>query len=89
MDIYVYILRQMKFKVSDTAYFFVCNGLKTLEKFDAKLIFDQTLVPYATDTSWVKDKIVEMKKVLDSKKIPSINKACEKCMFLNAGKQFF
>ena len=88
MDIYVYILRQMKFKVSDTAYFFVCNGLKTPEKFDATLIFDQTLVPYKTDTSWVKDKIVEMKKVLDAKKVPDINKTCEKCMFLETGKEF-
>jgi hypothetical protein len=88
MDIYVYILRQMKFKVSDTAYFLVCNGLKTPEKFDATLIFDQTLVPYKTDTSWVKDKIFEMKKVLDAKKVPDINKTCEKCMFLATGKEF-
>ena len=88
MDIYVYILRQMKFKVSDTAYFLVCNGLKSSEKFDAKLHFDLTLVPYTTDTSWVKNKIVEMKKVLDAKDVPQINKNCEKCMFLETGKNF-
>jgi hypothetical protein len=86
MDIYVYILRQMKFKVSDTAYFLVCNGLKTPEKFDATLHFDLTLVPYKTNTSWVKNKIVEMKKVLDAKNVPEINKTCEKCMFLETGK---
>jgi hypothetical protein len=89
MDIYVYILRQMKFKVSDTAYFLVCNGLKTPEKFDATLHFDLTLVPYKTNTSWVKNKIVEMKKVLDAKNVPEINKTCEKCMFLITGKSFF
>jgi len=88
MDIYVYILRQMKFKVSDTAYFFVCNGLKTLENFNATLHFDLTLVPYTTDTSWVKNKILEMKKVLDAKDVPQINKNCEKCMFLETGKNF-
>jgi hypothetical protein len=88
MDIYVYILRQMKFKVSDTAYFLVCNGLKTPEKFDAILHFDLTLVPYKTNTSWVKNKIVEMKKVLDAKNVPEINKTCEKCMFLITGKSF-
>jgi predicted nucleic-acid-binding Zn-ribbon protein len=86
MDIYVYILRQMKFKVSDTAYFLVCNGLKTPEKFDATLHFDLTLVPYKTNTNWVKNKIVEMKKVLDAKNVPEINKTCEKCMFLETGK---
>ena len=88
MDIYTYILRQMKFKVSDTAYFLVCNGLKTPDKFDATLHFDLTLVPYKTDTSWIKNKIIEMKKVLDAKNVPEINKTCEKCMFLITGKSF-
>jgi len=88
MDIYVYILRQMKFKVSDTAYFLVCNGLKTPEKFDATLQFDLTLVPYKTNDSWVKNKIIDMKKTLETKDVPEINKYCEKCMFLETGKKF-
>jgi hypothetical protein len=88
MDIYVYILRQMKFTVSDTAYFLVCNGLKTPDKFDATLHFDLTLVPYKTNDSWVKNKIIDMKKTLESKDIPEINKFCEKCLYLDAGKNF-
>jgi hypothetical protein len=88
MDIYVYILRQMKFKVSDKAFFLVCNGLKTPDKFDATLHFDLTLVPYKTNDSWVKNKIIQMKKVLDSEFVPEINKFCEKCMYLETGKKF-
>jgi len=88
MDVYVHILRKMKFTVSHTAYFLVCNALKTSEKFDAKLHFDLTLVPYKTNSSWVEDKIKEMKKTLESKEVPEINKYCEKCMYLNTGKQF-
>ena len=88
MDIYVHILRQMKFKVSDTTYFLVCNGLKTPDKFDAKLHFDLKLVPYKTDTSWVKNKIIEVKKVLEAKEVPELNKYCEKCLYLDTGKQF-
>ena len=88
MDIYVHILRQMKFKVSDTTYFLVCNGLKTPDKFDAKLHFDLKLVPYKTDTSWVNNKIIEMKKVLEAKEVPELNKYCEKCLYLDTGKQF-
>jgi len=88
MDIYVYILRQMKFKVSDITYFLVCNGLKTPDKFDATLHFDLTLVPYKTDDSWVKNKIIDMKKVLDAKEVPVLNKSCEKCMFLITGKNY-
>jgi hypothetical protein len=88
MDIYVYILRQMKFKVSDTAYFLVCNGLKTPDKFDATLHFDLKLVPYTTNTSWVKNKLIDMKKVLESKDVPELNKYCEKCLYLDTGKNF-
>jgi hypothetical protein len=88
MDIYVFILRKMKFKVSDTTYFLVCNGLKTPEKFDATLHFDLTLVPYKTDVNWIKNKIIEMKKVLEAKEVPDLNKTCEKCMFLATAKDF-
>jgi hypothetical protein len=78
----------MKFKVSDTAYFLVCNGLKTPDKFDATLHFDLTLVPYTTNTDWVKNKLIDMKKVLESKDVPELNKYCEKCLYLDTGKQF-
>jgi len=88
MDVYVHILRKMKFKVSDTAYFLVCNALKTPESFDEKLQFDLTLVPYKTNTSWVENKIIEMKEILEAPKVPEINKFCEKCMYLNTGKNF-
>ncbi len=72
MDIYVHILRKMDFKVSDIAYFYVCNGEKSYDKFDEKLNFTTTLVPYKTDTSWVDKQIIEMKKTLDSEKVPEI-----------------
>ena len=88
MDVYVHILRKMKFKVSDTAYFLVCNALKTPESFAAKLQFDLTLVPYKTDTTWVEDKITQMKATLESPNVPEINKHCEKCMYLDTGKNF-
>ena len=87
MDIYVYILRKMNFKVSDVTYFLVCNGDKNYEKFDGKLNFTMTLVPYKADTTKVDQQILEMKKVLESTSVPEINKNCEKCMYLNAGKE--
>ncbi len=88
MDIYVHILRKMKFKVSDIAYFYVCNAERNYERFDGKLNFTTTLIPYQTNTSWIDKKVVEMKQILDSENIPEINKSCEKCMYLNAGKNF-
>jgi len=88
MDIYVHILRKMGFKVSDTSYFYVCNGEKGFDNFEGKLNFTITLVPYVTDTSWVQDNINDMKKTLELDSVPEINKSCEKCMYLNAGKEF-
>ncbi len=86
MDIYVHILRKMNFKVSDIAYFYVCNADRNHTKFDGKLNFTITLVPYKTNTSWIDKKIIEMKQTLDSEDIPDINKSCEKCMHLSAAK---
>ena len=39
-------------------------------------------------TSWVEDKITEMKSILESSKVPEINKHCEKCLYLDTGKKF-
>ena len=86
MDIYVHILRNMKFDVSDRSYFLVCNGEKTPIKFDKKIEFTTTLIPYDTNTSWVSSKIVEMKKTLESSKIPKYNINCESCIYLASSK---
>jgi len=88
MSIYVYILKEMGFKTSDRVFFLVCNGEKSYDNFDKKLNFTTKLIPYITDISNIKNIIKEMKSVLESKDIPLINKSCEKCMYLEAGKKF-
>ena len=77
MDIYVYILRKMKYEVSDITYFYVCNAEKNNDKFDDKIRFKTSLIPYKTDTTWIESKIIDMKKTLDCKDIPEININCE------------
>ena len=89
MDIYVHILRKMNFDVSEMSYFYVCNGEKTNTKFDNKMDFKTTLVPYEVDTSWVEDKLSEMKQVLNLDTPPDIVSTCEKCAYLKGGKNFF
>ena len=88
MSIYVYILREMGFKTSDRVFFLVCNGEKSYDEFDKKLNFTVKLIPYITDISNIKNTIKKMKNILESKNTPSINKSCEKCMYLEAGKKF-
>ena len=88
MDIYVHILRKMNFKVSDISYFYVCNGEKTNDKFDNKIDFKITLIPYRVDTSWINNKLLEMKEVLNLNNPPELEKTCEKCAYLKGGKEF-
>ena len=64
------------------------NADRNYANFNSKLNFTTTLIPYQTNTSWIDEKIIEMKKTLDSETVPEINKYCERCMFLNAGKEF-
>ena len=89
MDIYVYILRKMNFNVSDVSYFYVCNGEKNKNQFENRMDFQTTLVPYKTNTSWIEDKLKEMKKVLDQDSPPNIESTCEKCAYLKGGKNYF
>ena len=87
MDIYVHILRNMDFKVSDTTYFMVCNGEKTNDFFENRIDFKTVLVPYKSDPSWIPDKIKEMKKVLDNENLPEYNINCESCAYLYCSKK--
>ena len=89
MDIYVHILRKMNFKVSDLAYFYVCNGEKKSDKFDNKINFTTTLIPYHVNTTWIDKKIYEMKEILNFDSPPDVEKTCEKCAYLKGGKDFF
>jgi len=87
MDIYVHILRNMDFKVSNTTYFMVCNGEKTNEEFGNRIDFKTVLVPYKADPSWIPNKIKDMKKTLESENIPDYNKECETCVYLYCNNQ--
>jgi hypothetical protein len=78
----------MNFDVSDRTIFYVCNGEKTNDKFENKIDFKTTLIPYRVDTSWIEKKLVEMKNVLNLKTAPEIEKTCEKCAYLEGGKKF-
>ena len=89
MDIYVHILRKMNFSVSDMSYFYVCNGEKTNDKFDNKIDFKASLVPYKVNTTWIEGKLSEMKEVLNLDSPPDVVLTCEKCAYLKGGKNYF
>lgn len=86
MEVYQWLLRQLGFPVSDTGYFVYCNGRKDNKSFDGKLEFNIKLIPYKGITDWVENTILEIKKCLDSNKIPSSSSDCEYCQYVYKAK---
>lgn len=87
MEVYQWLLRQNKLKVSDTGYFVYCTGKYDQKAFDKKIEFDVKLIPYKGSDSWVEPAIKEIKKCLDSKKIPESGQECEHCAWWNARQE--
>ena len=84
MEIYQWLLRQNKYKVSDTGYFVYCNGKKDRKAFDGKLDFDVTLIPYKGNDSWVEKTIIEAHKCLNANNIPESGATCDYCSYVKA-----
>ena len=81
MDFYSYLLTEMELQVSPTAYFYVCNANRNADSFDSKMDFEETLVPYQWDSSWIEEKVTEMIALLNSEELPEINSSCENCAY--------
>ncbi len=84
MEIYQWLLRHNVDKVSNTGYFVYCNGRTDLDKFDAKLEFDLTLIPYEGNDEWVEVVILDIHKCLNSDIIPEANEDCDYCIYREA-----
>ncbi len=81
VEIYQWLFRKNKFNVSDTAYFFYCNGRTDRPNFNGKLEFDIKLIPYEGDDSWVGDAVHEAYDCLMQESLPDSNPACELCIY--------
>ncbi|MFH1325872.1 MAG: PD-(D/E)XK nuclease family protein [Candidatus Falkowbacteria bacterium] len=88
MEVYQWLLRQNKLKVSDTGYFVYCNGITDKKAFDAKLEFDITLIAYKGDDKWVEPAIIKAHKCLNSKKIPKADKDCDYCNYIEVVNEY-
>lgn len=82
MAIYQWIFKKLGFKISNVGYFVYANGIKDNGKtFNDKLEFKTSIIPYLADDSWVEPTILDIKKSLDSDKIPPSNPNCEHCAY--------
>ena len=84
LEMYQWLLRQNGFEVSDTGYWVYANAHRDREAFDGRLEFELTLVPYKGSTAWVDGALANLKKCLDSDKIPAAGVDCDYCKYRNA-----
>ena len=85
LDFYRYLFEKNGFEVQTTGYFVVYNATLERDNFKNKLEFTSDLVPYETDSSHIEEKIIEMKKLMDGKKIPPSTPHCQNCNYIIAG----
>ena len=87
MEFYQWLLRQNGFKVSNTGYFFYCNGKRDAKAFDAKLEFDIKIIPYKGNDDWVEKAVLAAKECLMSEKTLTANPECDYCNYRDAAKE--
>jgi len=80
MEVYQWLFRRNKFKVSDTGYFVYVNGKTDREAFDARLEFDVKIIPYTGNDDWIEPVILKLKKCLEGN-IPLPSDTCEYCSY--------
>ena len=83
LDFYAYLLKEMGFKVSNDAYLYICNAVNQNKGFNGKMIFEEVLIHYKIDTSYIDNKIQNMIDVLNTSKPPQSNESCENCAYAN------
>ena len=81
LEFYAFLLTKMEYKVAAVGYFYVCNADKHASGFYGQMNFEETIVPYTLDTTWIPSKLDEMLAVLNGKKPPESNPACENCAY--------
>ncbi|MFA6098049.1 MAG: PD-(D/E)XK nuclease family protein [Patescibacteria group bacterium] len=84
MEVYQWLFRQNRFKVSKTGYFVYCNGNSDAKAFDGKLEFDVKVIPYEGDDSWVEQAIIDAHACLNGNKIPRAGQDCDYCSYIAA-----
>lgn len=87
MEFYQWLLRNNGFKVSKIGYFVYCNGNTGKKALNGKLHFDIKIIPYEGNDSWIEPTLLEIKKCLINKTIPTSNPDCDFCRYRKAAEQ--
>ena len=84
VEVYQWLFRQNDFKVSNTAYFVYCNARKDVDRFDGKLEFDISIIPYEGDDSWIDEVIMNIYNCLQAEAVPKPDQKCNYCKYVLA-----
>jgi len=83
MSLYSWLFKKNGFSVFHTGYFVYCNGKAHLDKFDCRLEFDVSILPYKTDDTWVEPAIHAAHSCLCSDEIPDPSAECDFCAYFS------
>lgn len=83
-EVYQYLFRSNGFKVSNTAYFVYCNGRTDRDRFDQRLEFDISMIPYTGNADWVQASVVAAYRCLESDQVPAKSADCDYCQYTSA-----
>ena len=81
MEIYQWLLRQKGHPVSETGWFVYCNGIRDRERFDARLDFKITLLPYTGDAGWIDTTLLDIRSILMAAAPPNPSMRCDYCHY--------
>ena len=86
MEIYQWLLRKQKLKVSNTGYFVYCNADRGKKNFNSKLEFSIQLIPYAGNDGWVEEAVVAAHQCLMAGRLPPYSPSCSFCNYRQASR---
>ncbi len=81
MEVYQWLLRQLKLPVSSTGYFVYANGILTAEAFNNRVEFKTNVFPYIGTDDWIEPKITKLKETLERTEIPPVGSNCKFCSY--------
>ena len=67
--------------MSDTGYFVYCNGRRSAPRFDAKMTFDISVIPYTGNASWVSRCVAGAHACLMDEQIPPPTQDYDYCTY--------
>ena len=84
IEVYQWLLRRNGLTVLDTGYFVYCNGRRNAPRFDARVEFDISVIPYVGNDTWVERCVIDAHECLMSDRIPEPTQNCDYCIYQTA-----